>query len=260
MNTQTDMEKVIEKVRKLLALAESSNEHEAALAASRAQEILARHNLTMAQVDSAPGETDPIIKDDSDITIAMQTAWTRMVRGGAATLYFCKYYYQPHHRSAPHRKCGYQIFDHHTYIGTRPNVEVAKLMSNYLISTVDRLAKEGSKNFPQRERSRYINSFRNSCSNKLRYLIDERIKESMAEETVSQTNGSSRNLPALAPLYNQEKNRVAKYMEDAGISLGKGRQRTSSHGQGMLDGRASASGISLNTQVGGGSSGRRRIR
>jgi len=127
-------------------------------------------------------------------------------------------------------------------------------MSQYLISTVDRLAKEGSKNFPQRERSRYINSFRTSCSNTLRHLIDERIKESMAEETVSQTNGGSTNLPALAGLYNQEKNRVAKYMDDAGINLGKGRRRSSSHGQGMLDGRASASGISLNTQIGGGGS------
>lgn len=44
-------ERVIEKVRKLLALSHSSNEHEAALAASHAQRLLAEHNLAMSELD-----------------------------------------------------------------------------------------------------------------------------------------------------------------------------------------------------------------
>jgi hypothetical protein len=43
--------RVIEKVRKLLALSTSSNQHEAALAAAHAQRLLAEHNLTMSELE-----------------------------------------------------------------------------------------------------------------------------------------------------------------------------------------------------------------
>jgi len=44
-------ERVIEKVRKLLALSNSSNQHEAALAAAHAQRLLAEHNLAMSELE-----------------------------------------------------------------------------------------------------------------------------------------------------------------------------------------------------------------
>ena len=44
-------ERVIEKVRKLLALSNSSNQHEAALAAAHAQRLLAEHNLSMSELE-----------------------------------------------------------------------------------------------------------------------------------------------------------------------------------------------------------------
>ena len=46
-------ERIIERVRKLLALSNSSNEHEAALAAAHAQRLLAEHNLAMSELDVA---------------------------------------------------------------------------------------------------------------------------------------------------------------------------------------------------------------
>ena len=44
-------ERLIERVRKLLALSNSSNEHEAALAAAHAQRLLAEHNLAMSELE-----------------------------------------------------------------------------------------------------------------------------------------------------------------------------------------------------------------
>ena len=44
-------EKIIERVRKLLALSSSSNEHEAALAAAHAQRLLSEHNLAMSELE-----------------------------------------------------------------------------------------------------------------------------------------------------------------------------------------------------------------
>ena len=53
--------RVIEKVRKLLALSSSSNQHEAALAAAHAQRLLAEHNLSMSELEvreEGAGETE----------------------------------------------------------------------------------------------------------------------------------------------------------------------------------------------------------
>lgn len=46
----TDTEAIVEKIKKLLSLATSSNEHEAQLAASRASELLMKHNLNLNDV------------------------------------------------------------------------------------------------------------------------------------------------------------------------------------------------------------------
>lgn len=43
---------ILERIKKLLSLANSSNEHEAKLASEKAQELLVRHNLTAQQVGS----------------------------------------------------------------------------------------------------------------------------------------------------------------------------------------------------------------
>jgi len=47
-------DRVIQKIQKLLKLADSHNENEAKLAAERANELLLRHNLTMQQVGTTP--------------------------------------------------------------------------------------------------------------------------------------------------------------------------------------------------------------
>lgn len=45
--------RILEKIQKLLALAESENEHEAALAMERANELLLRHNLSAEEVSDS---------------------------------------------------------------------------------------------------------------------------------------------------------------------------------------------------------------
>lgn len=49
---------VLDRIKKLLALANSSNEHEAKLAAEKASELLLRHNLTMQQLNQEETEYD----------------------------------------------------------------------------------------------------------------------------------------------------------------------------------------------------------
>jgi ElaB/YqjD/DUF883 family membrane-anchored ribosome-binding protein len=44
------MQDIVDRIAKLLALATSSNEHEAAAAAAKAQEILTEHNLRLEDI------------------------------------------------------------------------------------------------------------------------------------------------------------------------------------------------------------------
>lgn len=53
-----DRKDIIEKIQKLLALANSSNEHEAKLAAQKATELLTKYNLSMQEVETTQREYD----------------------------------------------------------------------------------------------------------------------------------------------------------------------------------------------------------
>src|SRR3712207_287418 len=53
MTAAHEIDRVVERIKKLLALTSSQNPNEAALAASKAQELLFRHNLSMAMVEAA---------------------------------------------------------------------------------------------------------------------------------------------------------------------------------------------------------------
>lgn len=69
---------IIHKIKKLLALGESSNEHEAAAALSRAQELLASHSLTIDEVngfemeESISIETDDPLFDGANVALWKQ--------------------------------------------------------------------------------------------------------------------------------------------------------------------------------------------
>jgi hypothetical protein len=65
---------LVEKVRKLLALADSPNENEAALAAEKAQELMLRHGISMAQVAQASGK-DKVLSVDEAQSRGKTTPW-----------------------------------------------------------------------------------------------------------------------------------------------------------------------------------------
>src|SRR5262249_25915799 len=121
----TDLNKIADKVRKLLALANNnSNAEEAASAAAMAAALLAEHNLTMDQVETAAD-------DDARVSNGFETRnWSRNMCGALARLNFCKSWYMRG------EKRGY---DNVTLIGTQANVTVTTVMLDYLVQTADRL-------------------------------------------------------------------------------------------------------------------------
>lgn len=240
-----DKTKIIDKIQKLLALSKSPNEHEAALAAEKAQELLATYNIDVSEVEAE--EAKASVTQDSVRTI--RKAWKRVVRNSAAHMYFCEYYYSTYKTEAPQRKRGFVNYDLHFYVGEPHNIAVAKMMSEYLIATVWRLAREGARAYPRKERNRYRKAFTNACAFRLRARIFERIRKS---SQTGVTTHEGRNLPALASLYDQTRYRNKAFIEARVGKLGTGRgQMRSSHAAGHLDGQEAGETISLDKQIGG---------
>src|SRR6516162_7865398 len=109
----TDLNKIADKVRKLLALANNNaNAEEAASAAAMAAALLAEHNLTMAQVEATAD-------DDARASNEFETRnWSRDMCHALARLNFCKSWYT----------CERRGYDNVTLLGTQANVAATTVM------------------------------------------------------------------------------------------------------------------------------------
>lgn len=89
-----DAAAVLDRVRKLLALATSPNVHEAALAAARAQELIERHRLEGLLAAEAEAEADPITDGrDEPLEVARRLRrWKGALAAGLAEANGCRAY------------------------------------------------------------------------------------------------------------------------------------------------------------------------
>ena len=80
---------VIEKIQKLLALSQSSNEHEAALALAQAELLLERHRLEMTEIEMMGGERESIVQDEEAIfdTLEPLSGWESRLANGIAMIH-----------------------------------------------------------------------------------------------------------------------------------------------------------------------------
>lgn len=228
--------KVMEKIRKLLALAKSSNEHEAALAADRAQALLAEYNLTHADVED---NAQPVEEDDDTETDSYP--WRRPLGTWVAKMFFCHYMYSTFKR----RKTSY---DRHIFVGRPHNIVVAKLMFEYLIATVERLARAGAKTIPLKQRSPYRVTFRTTCSSRLCARIADRINVAATSGVV--IPDQTTRLPALRSQYEQAQAEIDSFLEPRLNEIKKVVQNTKVlHEQGSIDGHKAGGEIGLDQQV-----------
>lgn len=115
---------IIEKIKKLLALANSGNEHEAALAAGHAQRLLSEHNLAMADIEAV---RKPDKADRVKTTVAKTLPkWLRHLSGGVSTAFDCQ---------AIHHPATGKL----TFIGVGADVQIAAYTFSYLDQTIRKL-------------------------------------------------------------------------------------------------------------------------
>jgi hypothetical protein len=128
VNAET--ERVVERIRKLLALSTSTNPNEAARAAEKAVELAQRHNLDLAQIDGlAP---DPYVERSCNVGGASQWRWLLM--SAVARANFC--------RALRRRERG-RLLASMFVIGEPHNVAVCEFLFGYLAREIERLASKG---------------------------------------------------------------------------------------------------------------------
>lgn len=242
----SERNKLIEKIRKVMALSSSPNEAEAAAAAEKAQAMLAEYNLSMADISTEEAEED-FIEDREEVTESVP--WRRQIANNVAELYFCSYFFT--HRKDPTstRACGYIRRDIHSFIGAQHNVAVAKMMFKYLCDAVDRMSIEGSMRVTIGERSAYRTSFKWACSLRLSSRIRDRIAAAKRGEIKAE---SGANLPALLDLYTKTQQQLQVHIEKKVGKLRHTKTRpTQTHLGGALDGQRAGDKIGLDPQVSG---------
>jgi hypothetical protein len=126
-------ENIREKIRKLLALSNSDNPHEAALAAERAQALILQFNVSQDELkdpaDKIPDEPVEVeamggfAKDGKKTRIPH---WQPCLALHLAKAFMCRIYYQP----------GYDIF----MVGRRTNRDALRMTWIYLRNEIERMA------------------------------------------------------------------------------------------------------------------------
>jgi hypothetical protein len=115
---------IIEKIKKLLALSNSCNEHEAALAASHVQRLLSEHNLAMADIDTLQ---KPEKADKVETAVAKtMPKWLRHLCSGVSDAFDCQAVHHPGTGTM-------------TFIGVGTDVQIAAYTFTYLDKTIRRL-------------------------------------------------------------------------------------------------------------------------
>jgi hypothetical protein len=168
----TQHEKIVDRIRKLLALAESANVNEAAAAMSQAQRLMTEHQISEADLEEPGIEIgQEILFDDGKTRVPN---WRKRLALDIAQANTCAILM---HRDKKRR---WRI----DIVGAAMNVEVVKFLFAYCCSEIERLAAQESKRLARPGRS-WLTSFRFGAA----YSIGKRIKASAEAAKVNASEG-----------------------------------------------------------------------
>jgi len=203
---------IVDKVAKLLAMAKDENlsEDVAALYAQKAADILAQHNLSMA--DLSEMEKGGELEEREWQTMYLDP-WRRRIIRASAMLYFCDIFIRDWWDEESGRSRAGVVL-----VGRPHNTYIAREMATYLIDTTMRLAIDYSKVTKSNVRTQrgMRLAFERGCGEKLAYRLNVLRQERMAGDRVR--NGTNPgNLPAL---YDDELAICKAYLMSLGLKPG----------------------------------------
>lgn len=223
-------EKIIDRIKKLLALAASSNEHEAANAAARAAELMVEHQIEMAEVNViGAGEETPEPMDSAVTDPVKNALWKGIISHGIALANGCGSLYARAERGKVLK-----------FYGPASAVAACVYVFHYLVNEVERLADAGWETALEEnpmhsptpgEKKRWTTSFKRGAAG----VIQDRLK-TLREDTFERmrraftARGDVQKSTALV-LVKAQAQEVVKY----------GREKFNIRGQGFVNIRAGVS-------------------
>ncbi len=222
-------EKLLDKVKKLLRLAErTTNEGEAAAAAAAAQKLIERHRLDVAAIDISEGEREvPLEAPERTVLDGAEgrrnkCAWRGALASGVARANACRVYW-----TGPRLQI----------VGAPSDVATVRYLYAYLVREIDRLAatKSGGKAWLHGWRMGAVST----VSQRLAAARDEARREARAE---AQTGGGTAIVRVTAALARAEKAESAVEAAMAAMRLRKAKaaplRAVSAYYQGQRDGHS----------------------
>lgn len=128
-------EKVIERVKKLLALAQSNNANESESAMLKAQELLAKHKLQMKDIEVNDSSND-VLDEKSDFEYTIRSQWKGNLALVISENFGCDAYVNIKRKNG--RKNKLQL----CFIGEYENIEMVKIVYEYALKVCDERIKE----------------------------------------------------------------------------------------------------------------------
>lgn len=185
-----DIDKVAEKIEKLMRLASNNpNEAEATSALAKAQEMLAAYNLDLATIEKKSGGAGKRV--DSNFG-GGHAKYQRQLWRSIAQLNFCYYWTQkvPSKQAADPRKRDRKWTHEHRLVGRSVNVTATKNMAVYLNETIERLcrerlherASEDGSNPNSQFYSRWAIAYREGIADRVLEKIQDRRQQKIDEE------------------------------------------------------------------------------
>jgi hypothetical protein len=165
------MENIKEKIKKLLSLAESPNEHEAKAALLKARELMARHKLTEAELEGIEKQEVKTITVSGITCSKRKNPWIVNLSGTIAENYCCKGF----RRHEPGKQTQYFGF-----IGLEEDVAICEAIFRYAVdcalSKCKEIKKENSCYYPEYVR-RLCDSFGYGFSMGLQIAFEEQAEQ-----------------------------------------------------------------------------------
>lgn len=239
------MADVLDRLRKLLALAKSDNPHEASLAAELAQKLMVQHHLDEFALENAdrppeePIEDQGAIEPERDGQPRRIPSWEVFLAGAVARSVDCRIYYTPGERIS--------------VVGRKSDAQVARYLFMYLARAINRLADTFWKQEGDRRQgaARWKNGFRLGAVETIRVRLQAGYRQAVQEATAGDAS------KALMLVRRGEQ--VEGWM-DRNLRLGTSRRATYSSASGHEVGQRAGQSIDLGSaRAGALSSGLKRL-
>lgn len=241
---------IIDKIQKLLSLANSPNENEAAQAAAKAQQLLMQHNLSLEDIKAKSTFSNSIEREELEAH-KRKIHWKGKLAHAIADANFCKIWWhngrlelagKSHNRAIV--KSLYEYLS--TAIERLANLGVKAEKLNYK-NYLEQIAGMGIVPMPEPNWRTWKSSFITGCSSRLCDRIKEQT-DRMKTEGIPETNVTGL---ICRQAYDREREAITIYLQSLGISLRRCRANSKANfsRDGYSAGQRAADSISLNRQV-----------